>query len=49
MTQINAYLSFSGNCREAMTFYQVCFGGQLDLKTFENSPMSEKMPPEAQQ
>lgn len=47
-TQINAYLSFGGNCREAMTFYQHCFGGELDLKTFEDAPMSEKMPPEAQ-
>ena len=38
MTQINAYLSFGGNCREAMTFYQNCFGGELDLKTFEEAP-----------
>jgi PhnB protein len=38
MTQINAYLSFGGNCREAMTFYQHCFGGELDIKTFEEAP-----------
>lgn len=38
MTQINAYLSFGGNCREAMTFYQDCFGGELELKTFEEAP-----------
>ena len=38
MTQINAYLSFGGNCREAMTFYQTCFGGELDVKTFEEAP-----------
>lgn len=38
MTQINAYLSFGGNCREAMTFYQHCFGGELELKTFEEAP-----------
>ena len=25
--QINSYLTFSGNCREAMTFYKSVFGG----------------------
>lgn len=38
MTQINAYLSFAGNCREAMNFYKECFGGELELKTFEEAP-----------
>jgi PhnB protein len=38
MTQINAYLSFGGNCREAMTFYQHCFGGDLEIKTFGDAP-----------
>ncbi len=38
MTQINAYLSFGGNCREAMTFYQHCFGGELEVKTFSEAP-----------
>jgi len=49
MTQINAYLAFDGNCREAMTFYHQCLGGELEIKTFEDSPMAEKMPPEKQQ
>ena len=49
MTQINAYLAFDGNCREAMTFYHQCLGGNLEIKTFEGSPMAEKMPPELQQ
>ena len=44
MTQINAYLSFSGNCREAMTFYKECFGGQLTLQTVEGSPMENQFP-----
>ena len=30
---INAYLHFDGNCRQAMTFYQHCLGGELALQT----------------
>ncbi len=44
MTTINAYLTFSGNCREAMTFYKRCLGGDLKLQTIGQSPMAEKMP-----
>lgn len=47
MTQISAYLNFSGNCREAMTFYQECLGGELKLQTVEESPVANQMPPEA--
>jgi PhnB protein len=43
-TQINSYLTFSGNCREAMTFYQECLGGELVFQTVDESPLSEKMP-----
>lgn len=46
MTQINSYLTFSGNCREAMTFYKECLGGELHLQTIGDSPMAEKMPPQ---
>src|SRR5690606_30810772 len=36
MTKINlnAYLMFDGNCREAMAFYQSLFGGTLKSMTF---------------
>src|SRR4249920_2607817 len=44
MTQINSYLTFSGNCREAMTFYKECLGGELTLQTIGESPLSDKMP-----
>jgi PhnB protein len=44
MAQINSYLTFSGNCREAMTFYKECLGGQLMFQTVGGSPRSEKMP-----
>lgn len=44
MTQINSYLTFNGNCREAMSFYKECLGGKLTLQTIGESPLSEKMP-----
>lgn len=44
MTTINSYLTFNGNCREAMTFYKECLGGQLTLQTVAESPVSDQMP-----
>ncbi|SFH23650.1 glyoxalase [Pedobacter insulae] len=29
------FITFSGNCKEALTFYRNCFGGQLQFQTFE--------------
>lgn len=29
------FITFSGNCRKALTFYQTCFGGTLQFETFE--------------
>lgn len=46
MTQIQLYLTFNGNCREAMTFYQQCLGGELTLQTIGESPMAGNLPPE---
>jgi PhnB protein len=43
-TKINIYLSFNGKCREAMTFYKECFGGELTFQTFEGSPMESLSP-----
>ncbi|MEO6254329.1 MAG: VOC family protein [Ferruginibacter sp.] len=44
MTQINAYLTFSGNCNEAMNFYKESLGGELTLQTIRESPLADKMP-----
>jgi PhnB protein len=44
MTSINSYLTFNGNCREAMIFYKECLGGELTFQTIGESPLSEKMP-----
>lgn len=41
---INAYITFNGNCREAMTFYRECLGGELSLQTIGASPLSNEMP-----
>lgn len=41
---INTYLTFNGNCREAMTFYRDCLGGELHLQTIGESPMAQHMP-----
>ncbi len=48
MATINAYLTFNGNCREAMTFYKECLGGELILQTVKSSPMESQWPEEAQ-
>ncbi len=44
MTQINAYLGFNGDCREAMNFYKECLGGELTLQTVEGSPAEAQCP-----
>ncbi len=44
MAQIHSYLTFSGNCREAMLFYQKCLGGELDFQTIGDSPLAKHMP-----
>lgn len=38
-SQLNPYLGFPGNAREAMTFYQSVFGGELDMLTFAQGGM----------
>lgn len=44
MKGINSYLTFNGNCREAMQFYKECLGGELHFQTIGESPLSDKMP-----
>jgi PhnB protein len=48
-SQLVPYLTFGGNCREAMTFYQQCLGGELQLHPFAEAPMVEQMPAELRQ
>jgi len=44
MVSISSYFTFSGNCRDAMLFYQECLGGALMMQTIGESPMADKMP-----
>ncbi|HUX84646.1 MAG TPA: VOC family protein [Chitinophagaceae bacterium] len=46
MNQITSYLTFNGNCREAMDFYKDCLGGDLYIQTVGESPMADQMPPQ---
>ena len=38
MKQILTYLTFDGNCREAMTFYGKCLGAEVQLVPFSEMP-----------
>jgi PhnB protein len=49
MAQINSYLTFNGNCREAMQFYQKCLGGKLRLQTVGDSPLADQLPSKMKQ
>lgn len=40
-SKLNPYISFDGNTREAMEFYQTVFGGKLDLSTFGEAGMTD--------
>jgi len=44
MSTVTSYLTFSGNCREAMNFYKRCLGGKLIFQTVGESDNSGKMP-----
>ncbi|MHA7156135.1 VOC family protein [Arthrobacter sp. TMN-50] len=35
-TRLNPYLNFQGNAREALTFYQSVFAGELTMSTFDD-------------
>jgi|SRR5258708_27032895 PhnB protein len=47
MTQLVAYLQFKGQCREALSFYQECLGGELYMQKVAESPMAAQLPSEA--
>lgn len=44
MNQIITYLTFNGNCKEAMEFYQICLGGELEIQNIDQTPEAEKFP-----
>ena len=47
MTQAIAYLSFDGDCADAMRFYEQALGGKLEvLMSGAESPIADQMPKE---
>lgn len=46
MPSLSAYLTFNGNCREAMSFYQECLGGELFFQELRDSPQAFQLPNE---
>lgn len=44
MKRLITYLTFNGNCREAMSFYADCLGGELQYQTLGEAPEAEKLP-----
>jgi PhnB protein len=47
MAQLNPYLNFNRNCRDAMNFYKECLGGTLTMQTVGEMPaIAAQTPPE---
>ncbi len=44
---LNPYLTFNGNCAEAMRFYKDALNAKLEMQTFGESPT--EVPPEAKE
>jgi len=43
--QLNAHLSFNGQCEEAFRFYQLCLGGTIQIMmTHGDSPIADQAP-----
>ena len=46
MPQLNAYITFNGNCAEAMQFYETALDGKLQgMMKNSQSPMAAQLPP----
>src|SRR5262245_28899693 len=45
MATLNPYLTFSGNCREAMTYYNSILGGELNFIVVGESLVADQVPP----
>lgn len=39
------FITFSGNCKKALTFYQTCFGGKLHFEIFDKELQGYKEKP----
>lgn len=41
---LTPYLLFDGRCKQAMEFYETCFGGELTITKVKDSPAKDFMP-----
>jgi len=48
MAILTPYVTFRGNCREAMIFYKDSFGGELTFQTVGETPSDIRYPPGAE-
>ncbi|MFD8061258.1 VOC family protein [Streptomyces cyaneofuscatus] len=46
-SRLNPYISFDGNARQAMKFYQEVFGGELEVSTATDSSSADSGPADA--
>jgi PhnB protein len=44
MASIHSHITFNGNCREAMQFYQKCLGGELHFQTVGDTQAAKQLP-----
>lgn len=44
MAVLKPYLTFAGNCREAMAFYKACLGGELEMMVVGELPAPGSIP-----
>lgn len=45
--QVNPYLNFNGDCKEAFSFYEKVLGGRIEgMTTHEDSPIAGEVPSE---
>ncbi|HJZ78804.1 MAG TPA: VOC family protein [Pyrinomonadaceae bacterium] len=47
MNTVTTYLSFNGNCRQAMSFYQQCLGSELEISPYPDADGQPSSDPEA--
>lgn len=48
MALLETYLTFNGNCAEALRFYERTLGGKIEMMlTFAEAPDADQYPPEA--
>lgn len=40
--KLDPYIFFKGNCREAMDFYKIAFGGELTIQTYGEVKMGDE-------